>query len=96
MIDVYFILTHSAMEGAGNDFILLFLGKLIEVYRIAGYTDCKLRVLFRMSLGIQQGFFGKNIYIQMVSAFLCISIQQRYQIINLSFICMSHMNVLLI
>src|SRR5699024_10475262 len=74
---------HSFMEGTGDYFVLLFFCQLMEIYRISGYAYRKLRIVFRMLLGIQQGFFCEDIYVEVVSSFFCIAFQQPYQVIDL-------------
>lgn len=46
-----------SMEGAGDHFVLMLPGQLDEVDSVAGDTDRKLWISFRMFLGIQESFF---------------------------------------
>ena len=75
------------MESAGDNIILLFLGQLDEVYSVSADTDGQLRILFRMLLSVQQSFTIQYVYVQVVTAFFSIAVQQANQIFNLLFIC---------
>ena len=71
------------VEGTGDDLVLLLLGELDEVHRIAGDADGQLRIALRMLLRVQQGFLGEHIHIQVVAALLYVAVQQGDEVINL-------------
>ena len=71
------------VEGTADHVGLLFRGKLDKVYCVAADPDGKLRIVFRMLLGIQQSIPVQNIYIQMMSTLGCIAVQQIYKIVDL-------------
>ena len=45
---------HGHMEGAGDDFALLSLGKLVEIDRVARYPDGQAGIFLRVVVGVQQ------------------------------------------
>ena len=69
------------MNGTAYYVVLLFLGELVEVNRIARYPDCKLRVLFGMSLRVEKRFAVEYVYVEMMSAVCHIGIEHIYKII---------------
>ena len=75
------------VEGTGDNFVLLLLGELYEVYSIAADTDGQLGILFGVSLCIQQSFLGKYVYIQMMAALFDVAVQQGNQVVNLRLSC---------
>ena len=56
---------HGFVNGSGNNVILLFFREFDEVYRITGYTNGELRILFGMRLRVQKSFTVKYVYVQM-------------------------------
>ena len=71
------------MECSRYNLILLLFRQLIEVDRVTGNPDCKLRIFLRMCLRIQKRILRENIHIEMVSTLFCVSIKQGYKIIYL-------------
>lgn len=70
------------MEGSGNDFKLLFSGKLHKVNGVAGNSDGELWIFFWMFHGFEEGFFVENVHIQMLSTLRKVTVQQSNQILN--------------
>ena len=64
MIQSLFCFLNLVVEGTGNYLVLLLLGKLNKVYRIAAYSYGKLGVFFGVSLSVKEGFLGKNVNVQ--------------------------------
>ena len=55
------------MNSSRNNVVLLFFGKLDEVYRITGNTNGKLRIFFRMRLRVQKGFTVEYVYVKVIA-----------------------------
>lgn len=70
------------------DYIGLLLGrKLDEVYGIAAHADGQLGIVLRMLLCVQQSVSVEYVYIQMMAALGCISVQKVYEIVYLCCVC---------
>ena len=63
------------VECSANYICLLFRSQLNEINGIAADTDRKLGIVLRMFLSVQKHISVKNVYVQMMSSFFCISIQ---------------------
>ena len=87
-------LLNLVVEGTGNYLVLLFLGKLDKVYRVAAYSYGKLGVLLRMSLSVKKCLLGKYVYVKVVSALLYVAVKKIYKIIYL-ILCCCHFKFLL-
>lgn len=72
---------HGFVNGSGNNVILLFFRELNEVYRIAGYTNGKLRVFFRVRLCVQKRFTIEYVYVEMETTVANVGIQHLNQVI---------------
>lgn len=72
------------MKGPCYHFHLVSFAKAGKVYRIAGHTDGKLWVFFRMFVGIHQHFPVQYVYVQVVGILTKIAIEQIYQVLNLN------------
>ena len=79
------------MTGSGNYIHLLLFGQINELNRIAGYTDCKVRIfrLFRMFHCIDQLFCTEYIHIQMMCSAIKIAIENICQVLASFFLCVS-------
>ena len=70
-----FLVLHTLVEGSVDNVSLLLGSQFNEVDSISADTDGKLGIFLGMFLGIQKGISVEYIYIQMMSALLCISVQ---------------------
>ena len=75
------------MEGSGNNLVLLLLGKLDEVYRIAGDTDGKLRIFLGVSLRIKKRLASEHVNVEMMAALFYVAVKKSYEIIYLILCC---------
>ena len=62
-------------EGSCYNVFLLFASQFVEVYRIAGDSDRKLWVFFRMIHGIKQRFAVEYIHVDVMSALAEVSVE---------------------
>ena len=69
------------MECSCDNFVLLFLCKLYKVNRIARNTDSKLRIKLRVLLGVKEKFSVKHVYVEVVTAFVRISVEQSHKVV---------------
>ena len=72
---------HGFVNGSGNNVILLFLREFNEVNCIAGNTDGKLRILFRMRLRVQKSFTIEYVNVEVVTTVANVTVQHSNQII---------------
>ena len=79
------------MAGSGNYIQLLLSGQVNEFYSISRNTDGEVCILFflRMFHCIDEFFFAKYVYIQMMCTLVKISVQNTYQIFGTLFVCVA-------
>ena len=78
------------MERTADNVGLLLRSELDEVHCVAAHADRQLRIILGMSLRIQKGVTVQNVNVQVMSALYCITIQKRYQVVNLCTACLCH------
>ena len=71
------------VERTRDNVHLLRFCQLYEVYRIARNADCKLRVFFGMVHCVEQNFAHENVYVQMLSVFCHVSVDETAEVYNL-------------
>ena len=76
-------MSEACVECTGNNVILLLLGELDEVYRIAGNSYCELRIFLGVSLSVQQSLAGEDVYIKVVTAFFNVAVKKFNEVIYL-------------
>lgn len=83
------LLSDALVEGSGDNVILLLFSELYEVYSVARYTNCELRILLGMLLSVYESFSVENIYIKMMTAFFNVAVEQANEIVDL-IVCSCH------
>ena len=71
------------MEGTGDNLVLLLLGEVVEVHRIARNANGELRILLRMLLRIEQRVAIEDVDVEMMTALLGIRIDHAHKVISL-------------
>ena len=80
------------MECTANNFALLFARKFIKVNCVTGYTNCKVRILFRIFVSVHQSFAVKYVNVNVVSLLSKVTVKNRNKVVYLLVIGWSERN----
>ena len=71
---------HLLVEGPADNLFLLLTGELVEVYSIAGHSDCEVGIKLGIIHSINKLLSFKDIDIDVVSALVKVSVKNRNQV----------------
>ena len=84
------------MEGTGDDLVLLLLGEVVEVHRIARHADGELRILLGMLLRIEQRVTVEHVNVQVLATLLGLRVDHVNEVVGLRLGDVGDVHVLLL